>query len=176
VGLFRRSEPLHVRLAREGGIPFGDDRPKPPWDVTGIHGVHRPRRWDVVVTADVPELEGERAAFVALRDGTVVVEDGPDGVEELASAVEADLSPPYRAEAVRRDGGLWAVGASAIEVVELPDVGGDEIELVSHGYERTLLVDGERAFGTVPALERSDHVVRARRIDGALWEVEADPL
>jgi hypothetical protein len=45
-----------------------------------------------------------------------------------------------------------------------------------HGGERTLLVDGERAFGSVPALERPEHVVRARRIDGDLWEVDEAPL
>jgi len=176
VRLFRRSEPLHARLAREGGIPLGDDRPRPPWDLTGIHGLHRPRRWDVVVTTAAEGLDGERGAFVALPDGTLVIEEGPDGLEALASAVEADLSPPYRAEAVRRDGDLWAIGATSIEIIELADVAGQEIELVSRGGERTLLIDGERAFGTVRALERPGHVVRARRIDGELWEVEADPL
>ena len=176
MSLFRRSEPLHVRLAREGGLPFGDDRPKPPWDISGVHGLHRPRQWDAVVTVSAPELAGERAAFVALGDGSLVIEEGSDDLEELAAALDAAVSPPYRAEAVRRDGGLWAVAASSIEVVELSGVGGSEIELVSHGHERTLVIDGERSFGTVTALERHGHVVRARRIDGELWEVEAHPL
>jgi hypothetical protein len=176
VSLFRRSEPLHVRLAREGGIPFGEQRPRPPWDVTGVHGLHRPRRWDAVVTVEAPELDGERATFVVLPDGTLVIEDGPDDLAPLASAIETELSPPYRAEAVRRDGGLWAVAASSIEVVALPGVGGVEIELVSHGTERTLVVDGERSFGTIAGLERHGHVVRASRIDGELWEIETDPL
>jgi hypothetical protein len=167
---------LHVRLAREGGIPFGDDRPRPPWDVSGIHGLHRPRRWDAVVTVAAPDVAGERAAFVVLPDGTIVIEDGADDPAPLAAAIEADLSPPYRAEAVKRDGGLWAVAATSIEVVELPGVGGDEIELVSQGSERTLVVDGQRSFGTIAALERHGHVVRARRIDGELWEVDTDPL
>ena len=59
-----------------------------------------------------------------------------------------------------------------IEIVELPGVEGEEIELSSHGDERTLVVDGEREFGSIPALERPDHVVRARRIVGDAWEVE----
>jgi hypothetical protein len=176
LALFRRSEPLHVRLAREGGLLFGAEAPRAPWDTSGIHGLHRPRQWDAVVTVADPELEGERAAFVALPDGSLVVEDGPHALDPLAAAVEGELSPPYRAEAVRRDTGLWVVAAKRIEVVELPDVQGDEIELVSRAGERSLVVDGQRSFGTVAALERADHVVRARRIDGPLWEVEVDPL
>jgi hypothetical protein len=176
VSLFRRREPLHVQLAREAGIPLGDDRPKPAWDAAGIHGLHRERRWDAVVAVEAPEVEGERASFVALPGGDLVVEEGPSDVEPLATALERELEPPYRAEAVRRDGGLWAVAGRTIEVVELPDVAGDELELTVQGPERTLLVDGERGFGSIPALERQGQAVRARRIDGELWEVEADPL
>src|SRR5205814_9050108 len=108
--------------------------------------------------------------------GDLVVENGPDGLAQLATALERELSPPYRAEAVRRDDGLWAVAGRRIEVVEVPGLRGEEVELSTHGGERTLLVDGERAFGGVPALERPEHVVRARRIDGELWEVDAAPL
>jgi hypothetical protein len=176
VTLFRRREPLHVRLARAGGIPFGDDAPSAPWDVTGIHGLHRPRQWDTVVTVSGDEVEGDRAAFVALPDGTLVVEEGPDELGVLAQAVESELSPPYRADAVRHEEGPWVVGAKRIDTVELPGVTGDEIELVSSESERTLIVDGERSFGTIGALERPGHVVRARRIDGELWEIEVDPL
>jgi hypothetical protein len=176
VSLFRRREPLHVTLARAGGIPFGEDAPRAPWDEAGIHGLHRARRWDAVVAVAAPELEGDHAAFVALSDGTLVVEDGPDRIETLAQAVESEVPTPYRADAVRREGDLWAVGAKRIEVVDLPGVTGDEIELVSSGTDRTLVVDGARSFGTVAALERPGHVVRARRIDGELWEVEVDPL
>jgi hypothetical protein len=77
---------------------------------------------------------------------------------------------------VRRERGLWAVAANAIEVVELPGIAGQEIELIAHGADRVLTIDGERSFGTIAALERREHVVRARRIDQDLWEVEADPL
>jgi hypothetical protein len=94
----------------------------------------------------------------------------------FAEALERELDPPYRAEAVRREDSLWAVAGRRIEVVELPGVTGTELELAMHGGERTLLVDGERAFGSVPALERPEHVVRARRIDGDLWEVDEAPL
>lgn len=174
--LFRRAEPLHVRLAREGGIPLDEPQTRPAWDASGIHGLHRVREWDAVVTVAAPEVEGSRATFIALPGGDLVVEDGPDAVTPFATALERELTPPYRAEAVRREEGLWAVAGRKIEVVELPGVDGEELELSSHGGERALLVDGERAFGSVPALERRDHVVRARRIDGELWEVDAAPL
>ena len=54
--------------------------------------------------------------------------------------------------------------------------------LTVHDGGRTLLVDGAHAFGSMPALERfgeargPSYVVRAQRIDGAVWEVEAMPL
>ena len=174
--LFGRREPLHVRLAREGGVPLVGAEPRPPWDASGIHGLHRPREWDAVTTAEVPGLEGERAAFVVVPGGDLVVEEGPEGLQPLAEALERELRPPYRAEAVRREGALWAVAGRRIELVELPGIAGEELELTVRGAERSLLVDGEHAFGTIPLLERPGHAVRARRVDGELWEVEAHPL
>ena len=174
--LFRRREPLHIRLARDGGIPLGEPDARPAWDASGIHGLHRVREWDAVVTVSAPDVEGTRAAFVALPGGELVLEEGPERLTAFAEALERDLAPPYRAEAVRREDSLWAVAGRRIEVVELPGVAGSELELATHGGERTLLVDGERSFGTVAALERPEHVVRARRIDGDLWEVEEAPL
>jgi hypothetical protein len=199
--LFRRDEPLHVRLAREAGVSLNGEpveavepqetvsRPPPApqpsglrrllsertvWD--GALGLPRLSDWDVVETVDFPENSAERAVFVALPNGDLVIEEGPDDVQPLAEAVERELAPPYRAEGVRRDDGLWAVGARAIEVVKLPGIEGDEIELASHGSERTLLVDGMSSHGTVRQLERAEHVVRATRIDGDNWEVAFDPL
>jgi hypothetical protein len=171
--IFRR-EPLHERLAREGGLTenAGEDT-RAPWDKAGIHGVHRPREWDEVaaVEADVP---GDRATFVVLDD-RIVIEDGPDDVEPLADTLS--LEPPYRAEAVRRSEGVWAVAARRIEVVELPGVDGTELELTRRAGERTFVVDGERRFGSIPVLERDgDHTIRARRLDGDLWETEASLL
>jgi hypothetical protein len=68
------------------------------------------------------------------------------------------------------------VAARSVAIVDLAGVTGDEIELTMHGGERTLVVDGDPSFGTIPQLERPEHVVRARRIDGALWEVTVDKL
>jgi hypothetical protein len=177
VSLFRRREPLHVQLAREGGLSLNAEQPiRPSWDAAGIHGNPRPREWDAVVTVDAPELEGDRAAFVALAGGDLVVEEGPDDLEPLTVALEQELSPPYRAEAVRRERTVWAVAGRRIEVVELPDVAGEELELTMNDGEHTLMIDGERRFGSIPALERPGHVVRARRVDGDVWEIETAPL
>jgi hypothetical protein len=177
MSLFRRREPLHVRLAREGGLELEGaepEPPRPPWDASGIHGLHRAREWDAVTAVEAADLPGDRIGFIALPDGELVTTEGGGDLTLLAAAVE--LQPPYRAEAVRREGDLWAIGARRIEVVSLPGVEGQEIELASHGDERTLQVDGVRVFGSIPALERPDHVVRARRIAGEAWEVETHPL
>jgi hypothetical protein len=166
-----------VRLAREGGLLEPEHVPLPPaWDTAGIHGVQRARQWDAVATVDAPELEGDRAVFVALSPERLVVEEGPSEVAPLAAALGAGPAPPYRAEAVRREGTVWAVAARRIEIVRLPDVSGEEIELSSHEGERTLLIDGERSFGSIPALERPEQSVRARRIAGEDWEVEIHQL
>jgi hypothetical protein len=198
VGLFRRGKPLHERLAEAGNIsldlqapaPRLGQAPEPPgWDGAprgepGIHGVPRPRRWDSVATAEAPALQGDAVHFVALADGTLVVEeDEPEGaLAPLADAVEAEVPPPYRAESVRRGPTTWAVAASRIAIVEVEGLRGDEAELVVTRETRTLHVDGRPVFGSAPALERAgqaagaEYVVRATRVDGDLWEVEAAPL
>src|SRR6476619_8257226 len=197
VGLFRRSHPLHRRLADAGGLSsdVGEGRtpglpPEPPgWDgeqrgEPGIHGVPRARRWDAVATATTAGLRGNSVYFAALPDGTLVVdEDEPDGaLTPLADALEAMLAPPYRAEAVRRTADTWAVAGRRVAVVEVPNLDGEEAELVVTGGDRSLTIDGLRRLVRAPALEAAgerlgaEFVVRAVRLDGALWEVEATPL
>jgi hypothetical protein len=123
-----------------------------------------------------PELAGAEARFVALPDGTLLAETDDLDVEPLADALEASVQPPYRAEAVRRPDGLWAVAARRIEVVDVQEeVDGDELVLTRRGGERTLEVEGAQAFGGLPTLERliaGDGVISARRLDGSLWELE----
>jgi hypothetical protein len=185
VSLFRRREPLHERLAREGGLaaPASID-PRPPWQETGIHGVHRPREWDVTLNVAVPDVEGDAARFVVLPDGTLLVEDGPDaGLEPLAAAVEKDLSAPFRARAARQRDTLWAVQGRRIEVLELrggPE--GDTIDVTHTADGTTLTVDDARTFGSLPALEERgaregrEYTVHAERLDGDLWEIRAAAL
>lgn len=172
MSLFRRNEPLHERLAREGGLV--EPEPRAPWREVAIHGIPRAREWDVTVTAEAPDIDGDTATFVVLPDGSVLVEEGPDSsLQPLADAVEAELPPPYRARAARQRGDMWAVQARKIQVLRLrngPD--GDSIELTRDG----LVVDGAREFGSVPELEGLGDVVRAERLDGDLWEVRASSL
>jgi len=182
---------------REGGLEGGpvEWRPKDPgpphlglpraFEQAAVTGLQRFREWDATTTAEVTGLEGDEVSFVALPDGSLVVDEevGDDSLAPLADAVEEQLRPPYRARGVRRHGEVWAVAARKIEVVDLePDVAGDEIELVSRAGERTLTVDGARSFGGAPRLERlaetrsADYVVHASRVDGSLWEVRIAPL
>jgi len=89
------------------------------------------------------------------------------------------VARPYRATAIHRGGTQWAVAAHGLRVLELPEPSGDEVELAVHGDEKTLVVDGNRSFGTMPELEalaQGDAVIRAARLDGELWEVRVDPL
>jgi hypothetical protein len=186
LALFRR-KPLHQRLLEQGGLADPPSHEHAPFTglvrEAGVHGVPRPRRWDAVVTVEAPGLAGERAAFVALPDRSLVVEDqeGEAPLDPLAAAVETELEPPYRAEAARQHDDLWAVSGRRIEVAEFA-ANGDELELAVHEGATSLRVDGDRVFGSEPALERlglprgRSYVVRARRIDGDLWEVEATAL
>jgi hypothetical protein len=188
VGLFRRREPLHVQLAREAGLdaaarPQPVEPPTPTLD-TGMHGLQRPRTWDATVTAEAEGIDGDEATFVALPDGSLLVEQGPEtSLEELAAAVEQELRPPYRARAVRRGDTLWAVQAKRIEVLELPDApGGDSLEVTHTRDGTTFSIDDARSFGSLPALEERgaregrEYTVRADRLDGDLWEVRAAAL
>jgi hypothetical protein len=185
VGFFRRREPLHERLAREAGMTTAPSLdPRPPLLETGVHGLQRARTWDTTVSADAPDIEGDEVRFVALPDGVVLSEqdESDEALAELAARVTNRLAPPYRAEAVRRGPEQWAVAASRIATVRVPGLHGDEAELVSTREGRVLSVDGTPRFGSAPALERvgepegGEYVVRARRLEGDLWEVEASPL
>jgi hypothetical protein len=162
---FFRRKPLHEQLAEEADLDIGRPPPAPRafsgflhngglFDAAGIHGVHRQREWDAVATVEA-ELPVEQLEFVALPDGTLVVEeDVPDGaLSPLADAVEESLAAPYRAQAVHQDGQIWAVGAKRIEVRAFPDHDEDELELVEDG-----------------------RIVLGRRLDGDLFEVEVTPL
>jgi hypothetical protein len=74
------------------------------------------------------------------------------------------------------------VGASRIRVADLPGLSGDEAELVGTREGHVLRVDGRTTLGRAQGLERAgeavgaEYVVRARRLDGELWEVEATPI
>jgi hypothetical protein len=180
VGLFRR-KPLHQRLAEEGGLVERSTVPLFTGVIpeTGIHGIPRERQYDAVATAEAQDAAGDSARFVGLEDGSLLIEEGDGDLTALADAIEQQLARPYRATAVRRGETTWAVAAHRLRVFELPEPGGDAIELVLNGDEKTLVVDGNRSFGTMPELEQladGNAVIRAARLDGTLWEVRVDPL
>jgi hypothetical protein len=201
---FRRKETLNERLMREAALEhepvelphatdagraeledswFGD-RSLPLFErLSGEVTAPRPRRWDAVVSADAPTVEGHEVDFVTLGDGSIVIdkEEGDADLTALAEAVERRVPPPYRVHAVRREDGVWALAVRSIDVATF-SAEGEAIDLSEHDGVRTLVVDGESRFGSIPELEaigrRQGHayVVRAARLDGDLWEVTADPL
>ena len=153
------------------------------WLEAGITGLARQREWDAVATAEAPGSPGDEAGFVALVDGSLLVEAGPDGFDPkpLAAALGDAIERPYRAVGLRRED-LWAVGASVIDTMELPFERGGEFELVRTADGLTLRVDGTPAADAVPELERlgeargESYVVRASRLDGQLFEIEVEAL
>lgn len=193
---FRREEPLHEKLAREGGLDFPrsvDEPAGPPvidpdhplWRVAGIHGIPRAREWDAVLTAIAPDLPGDEMDFVALPDGTLFTDDDiPAGaLVPIADGFESLLDAPYHALALRQEEDVWAAAAMRVAVVEVPEeVDGDQVDLVVNDGERTVRVDETERRVEIPSLEDyaaqqfGSFVLRASRLDEALWEVTVLPL
>ena len=138
------------------------------------------------MSADAPALTGGEVHFVALADGTLIVdEDEPDdSLAPLADAIERQIRPPYRAVAQRTgEGSVWTATARRIDVAQLPaGAAGEWIELTVVGGERRLSVDGKPASDRTPELDalgaaRSpDFALTAERLDDTTWEVEVSPL
>ena len=156
-------------------MPLPHD-PGPHWGEVGIHGLHRQREWDAVVTVETDGVQGDERAFVVLADGRLVAEDDAGDATAIASRIS--MPAPYRARAVRRDEGVWVVGVRRIETVELADdPGGGFVEVAWDGVERTVRIDGEPTLAGAPELERLGsargraYVVTASRLEGAVWEV-----
>jgi hypothetical protein len=177
---FFRRESLHERLAREGGLV--ETGVRAAWDEVGIHGIARAREWDLLVTTDAPDVRGDRVAFAALPDGTLIIEEGPqEGLDPLAAVVEQRLPPPYRAVAVRQADTLWAVSARRIQVAEF-EAEGERLELTQTPEGKRFVVDGIPSFGSVPALEHlgasagSSYAIHAERLDADLWEIRVSVL
>jgi hypothetical protein len=197
--LRRRDETLNEILLREAGL----DAPQPaeprrePEPVSGSAPVDplaggypdgagaRPRVADALVVARAPQLAGDSVEFVALPSGDLIVEEeqGDADLSPLADAVEATLAAPYRAHAQRQHGDFWGVAAARIDVRSFSCDAGDELELVRLGGRRTLTVDGAPSSLQIPELERAgeeqpggDYNVRAARIDGDFWEIQAAAL
>ena len=164
-------------MGSAAGVPTA-----PGFGIPGLTGVEQPRGpWDVVITADAPELPGDAVSFVALEDGTLVVDDDiPDGsATPLADAVEMELEPPYEAAGVRRDGegALWRVAAVSVLVAPAEPGDAERVELARVGGEVRATVDGaETPAGSAPPglLELldgldGDAALTAERLDEATW-------
>ena len=154
--------------------------PSREWLAAGITGLQRQREWDAVATAAGDGTPGDEVDFVALADGTFVLEsDGAADPTPFAAALGDDIVPPYRALAVRR-AEVWAVGAVAIEVERLdPDPRGAELELTWNGSEHELTIDDLPADpARAAALERiadtrvdGAYAAHAHRLRDDLWEL-----
>jgi hypothetical protein len=149
-----------------------------------VSGLARPKEWDAV-TATTCAVPGNRCVFVHLGAGRTVVESGDadDAVGCALAALESEIDPPYRVVAQRRSGETWAVGAVAVEVAEFPGLEGEELLLtVTPGGEPELMVDGEPSTAELDVLtgygeaRYETYVLRAARLEGAVWEVSVDPL
>jgi hypothetical protein len=200
LGFFRREKPIHEQLAAEAGLDIeglDDDlalaagaerlqtRVPMPSDLLAMHGIPREREWDAVASAQAPDLPGEELEYVALADGTLVVdEDIPDGaLAPLADALEGQIEAPYHGYAFWKEDDVWTVAAKRVQVVEVPeDVPGDEIALAVNDGSRSLAVDGEESRAEIPSLETfaaqqfGSFVLHASRLDDTLWEVTVLPL
>ena len=171
-----------ARAARRGPASRGAAYEPRRLGRAGIHGVPRPREWDAVVTVDGAGRAGDASQFVALADGDA---RGRGRRRPATCAARrrrrASVAPPYRALAVRRDG-AWAVGASRIEVVELPDVEARARALPSSDGARELTSTASglrRAAGARAARRgaraRATSVAARERLDGTpLVEVRVD--
>jgi hypothetical protein len=155
------------------------------WLAAGITGLQRQREWDAVATTEGEGTPGEAVEFVALADGTFVLESGGAGdPAPFAAALGESIEAPYRALAVKRPD-VWAVGAVTIDVERFdPDPRGDELELTWNGSELELTIDELPASPTqASALERiatsrvdGAYAAHAHRLRGDLWEISVLPL
>ena len=199
-GFFRREKAIHEQPAEEAGLDIdglGDELAAGaareglqttvpmPSELLAVHGIPREREWDAVASALAPDLPGEHIEYVALADGTLVVdEDVPDGsLSPLADALEGQISPPYHGYASWQQDEVWAVAAKRVQIVEVPeDVPGDEVQLSVHDGALSTVVDGEESRAEIPSLQTfasqqfGSFVLRASRLDDLLWEVTVIPL
>ena len=173
-----------TRSLLDGLMGLGVDVPTAPgFDLPGLTGVAQARGpWDVVTSAVAPDLPGDTVSFVALQDGTLVVDDDiPDGsATPLADAVEAELGKPYEAVAVRRtdEEGLWRVAAVGVLVAPaLPDDSAERVDLARVGGAVSATLDGGEADpdraprGLLDLLAHidGDAALTGERLDDTTW-------
>jgi hypothetical protein len=168
-------------------VSTGPDPPdlRPPLPV-GIHGIPRAREWDAVQSGVSTPFTGDELEFVVRPDGTPLIErDEPPGSyeggwEPLAAPILAELAPPFRVRAVRRNGG-YVVAARQIQAAPLM-IAGDTLTFTVSEAGEELRVDDWPAVRGADELKRlvgdrfAEYVVSGRRLADGLWEVEVSPL
>jgi hypothetical protein len=170
---------LLTALSGAAGVPALGT---PGLGLPGVTGFERPRGpWDAVASAHAPDLPGDTLSFVALEDGTLVVDDDvPDGsVTPLAEAIEKELAPPYEAAAVCREDedGIWRVAAVRVLLAPAGPDDAEHVELAHVGGELTATIDGAEApsgsapRGLLDLLEDldGDAALTAERLDETTW-------
>src|SRR5438045_5988440 len=200
---FRRGESLNERMLREAGlqdeqadvaaaapapldpvVAFRRQFDSAAGALAGAGLPPRARHWDTFVTAEAADVAGHEVDFIALPDGTILVEEeeGDAALEPLANAVEKKIAPPYRAKAVKQTDRIWAVSAMQIRVAKV-ESDGDTIELTQTSDGKAVRVDGMPVFGSIPELERIGetdggpaYAVHAERLDADLWEIRVAAL
>lgn len=135
----------------------------------------RPREWDSFVSTGAPDLTGDTLRFFALENGSLVIlEDVADeAVSPLAEALHRRIQPPYRAAAARTDGDVWCAIAESVELIESPEIAGDEFELTDFEGRHELRVDGVL---TAPIPEQLLAIVRPDGNSALIGERVADGL
>jgi hypothetical protein len=137
------------------------------------------RDFDTLKTVVAPGIEADTAGFVVLPTGDLIVfGETDDDLSAFADAIEASLSPPYRARASRQEGDIFTVGARRIELAEFAYPYAERLQLSERDGVREFRVDdGTTDVAPPPDLVQlgrnagADFYVTAVRIDGDYWEV-----
>lgn len=182
-----RDSAKRLLLALSGTVTGAPSPPDvdgaPGFGLPGLTGAERPRGpWDAIATTRAADLLLDTVTFVALGDGTLVVDDDvPDGsLTPLAEAIEEELTPPYEAAAVRDEQGVWAVAAHGVLIAAAEPGDTETVELARVGDELTVKVDGADApaasapRGLLELLDAAegDAALTAERLDDATWVAE----
>ena len=161
--------------------------PFPPSEDPSTHlaGMHdfllRPGGYDAFAWVDAPGVAGDRLEFVVLPNRSLIVlqqEGEEEPLEVFAEAVETQIAPPYRARARREKGDRWSVYARTTQILELPGVDADELEVTMLAGELTATVDGnlEPLYALADERGYDDFFARAEWLEDDVYEVRMEAL
>ena len=140
--------------------------------------------WDIVTTVETAQDPGcDDFQLIALEDGRLIVDaDVPDGsLVPFADAVEQQLQPPYRVDAVRIEGALWGAGAGGVTVIRLPRIDGETCDVSRVGDTVSMTVDGVEVKAPPAAWEAlrafdGDVALTAEWLEDDTWIASVWPL